>query len=69
MITSNYQNKHPLDNWLRITVFFYAALFLSFSLNAQTVEISTGTPGTPQYNAGPIYRSSSLSAYDAVYSK
>ena len=38
MITSNYQNKHPLDNWLRITVFFYAALFLSFSLNAQTVD-------------------------------
>lgn len=32
---------------------------------AQTVVINTGTPGTPQYNAGPIYRSSATSAYDA----
>ncbi|HRO05516.1 MAG TPA: gliding motility-associated C-terminal domain-containing protein [Ferruginibacter sp.] len=35
------------------------------SLNAQTVVINTGTPGTPQYNAGPIYRSAASSAYDA----
>src|SRR5690606_32164860 len=27
--------------------------------------IATGTPGTPQHNAGPIYRSSASSAYNA----
>lgn len=32
---------------------------------AQTVIINTGTAGTPAYNAGPIYRSSAASAYDA----
>lgn len=31
----------------------------------QTVVINTGTAGTPAYNAGPIYRSSASSAYDA----
>lgn len=31
----------------------------------QTVVINTGTAGTPAYNAGPIYRSSAASAYDA----
>ncbi len=30
-----------------------------------TVVINTGTAGTPAYNAGPIYRSSNSSAYDA----
>ena len=30
-----------------------------------TVVINTGTAGTPQYNAGPIYRSTAGSAYDA----
>lgn len=32
---------------------------------AQSVIINTGTAGTPAYNAGPIYRSSASSAYDA----
>ncbi|MDR0801169.1 GEVED domain-containing protein, partial [Fluviicola sp.] len=33
---------------------------------AQTfVQITSGTAGTPQYNAGPIYRSSAASAYNA----
>ena len=30
-----------------------------------TTTITTGTAGTPEYNAGPIYRSSSTSDYDA----
>jgi trimeric autotransporter adhesin len=35
-------------------------------LHAQTtVVINTGTAGTPQYNAGPVYRSAASSAYDA----
>lgn len=44
------------------------ALLLSFAqikVQAQTVVINTGVAGTPAYNAGPIYRSSTSSAYDA----
>ncbi len=42
------------------------SLGILFTAQSQTsVIINTGTPGTPAYNAGPIYRSSSASAYDA----
>jgi len=45
---------------------FLALFALATSVKSQTVVISTGTPGTPAaYNAGPIYRSSASSAYDA----
>jgi parallel beta-helix repeat protein len=46
---------------------FFIFLLLSCinSTIAQTVIINTGTPGTPAYNAGPFYRSSASSAYDA----
>lgn len=45
-------------------------LFVVFSFQTLlfgqvTTTITTGTAGTPQYNAGPIYRSSAGSAYDA----
>lgn len=46
-------------------MFLFLLLTAAFTLNAQTVVINTGTAGTPQYNAGPIYRSSASSAYDA----
>lgn len=36
-----------------------------FIVTAQTVVINTGVAGTPAYNAGPVYRSSAGSAYDA----
>jgi gliding motility-associated-like protein len=36
---------------------------ISYAQN--TVVINTGVAGTPQYNAGPVYRSSASSAYDA----
>ena len=47
---------------------FYLLMFISMvsvRLQAQTVIINTGTAGTPAYNAGPVYRSSTSSAYDA----
>ena len=40
-------------------------LFNCISFAQNTVVINTGTAGTPQYNAGPVYRSSAASAYDA----
>ncbi|MBK8611563.1 MAG: hypothetical protein IPL84_16890 [Chitinophagaceae bacterium] len=48
-------------------VFSLLYLIAGFVLfcQGQTVIINTGTPGTPAYNAGPIYRSSAASAYDA----
>lgn len=48
--------------------FVLAALLCIFSCIAyaqNTVVINTGTAGTPAYNAGPVYRSSAGSAYDA----
>lgn len=43
-----------------------ACLLVSSNMKAQsTVVINTGTAGTPAYNAGPIYRSSAGSGYDA----
>jgi parallel beta-helix repeat protein len=40
--------------------------FFSNAANAQiSTIINTGVAGTPAYNAGPIYRSGSTSAYDA----
>lgn len=39
--------------------------FTSLSFGQLTTTITTGTAGTPAYNAGPIYRSSAASAYDA----
>jgi hypothetical protein len=42
--------------------FIVAAILSS---RAQTVFITTGTAGTPAYNAGPVYRSAAASAYDA----
>ncbi|MGQ3012123.1 MAG: GEVED domain-containing protein [Flavobacteriales bacterium] len=45
---------------------FAGVLSFTAALHAQvTVVINTGTAGTPAYNAGPIYRSASSSAYDA----
>jgi hypothetical protein len=35
------------------------------ALAQNSVEIVTGTAGSPAYNAGPIYRSSATSSYDA----
>lgn len=49
----------------RVFIFIFCGITSVLSLNAQTVVISTGTAGTPQYNAGPIYRSAASSAYDA----
>ena len=40
-------------------------LLIGLFVNAQVVQITTGVAGTPAYNAGPIYRSSNSSAYDA----
>ncbi len=39
--------------------------FVFSSFAQTTVVINTGTVGTPAYNAGPIYRSSASSGYDA----
>ncbi len=43
----------------------FCAIFSNQRALGQTVVINTGTAGTPAYNAGPIYRSSTSSAYDA----
>lgn len=56
---------YSLQLILKTTGVFFLICSTFFSLKAQTVVISTGTPGTPAYNAGPIYRSSASSAYDA----
>lgn len=56
---------YSLQLTLKTTGVFLLLCSTLFSLKAQTVVISTGTPGTPAYNAGPIYRSSASSAYDA----
>src|SRR5688572_30688929 len=49
-----------------LSQFLCVLVFACNTLYAQTtVTINTGTAGTPQYNAGPIYRSSAASAYDA----
>src|SRR5690554_1264543 len=49
-----------------LNIIFCIFIFTSIKVNAQTtVQITTGVAGTPQYNAGPIYRSSAGSAYDA----
>ncbi|WP_144281740.1 GEVED domain-containing protein [Chryseobacterium echinoideorum] len=40
-------------------------LLIGLLVHAQVVQITTGTAGTPAYNAGPIYRSSASSSYDA----
>lgn len=48
---------------------FFTILSLGISVitaqSQNSVIINTGTPGTPAHNAGPIYRSSASSAYDA----
>jgi trimeric autotransporter adhesin len=44
---------------------FLCLIGIVIAARAQTVIINTGTAGTPQYNAGPVYRSSAASAYDA----
>ena len=50
----------------RILLGFALALLGTSAAKSQTtVQITTGTAGTPAYNAGPIYRSSASSAYDA----
>ena len=49
----------------KILLLLVIALVSLCNVNAQTVVINTGTAGTPAYNAGPIYRSSSSSAYNA----
>lgn len=46
-----------------LTILLLLCSFLN--IKAQTVVINTGVAGTPQYNAGPVYRSSTSSAYDA----
>lgn len=42
-----------------------SVLFYALTTAQSTVVINTGTAGAPAYNAGPIYRSSAGSAYDA----
>ena len=49
----------------KLTTFLLLVTVLVLNIEAQTVIINTGTAGTPAYNAGPIYRSSAASAYDA----
>lgn len=49
----------------RNALLFILLIAAAVQLKAQTVVINTGTAGTPQYNAGPIYRSAATSAYDA----
>jgi hypothetical protein len=54
---------------MRIIYFFLFTVLLATiattGSHAQTVFITTGTAGTPAYNAGPVYRSSASSAFDA----
>ncbi|WP_139422046.1 GEVED domain-containing protein [Chryseobacterium mulctrae] len=40
-------------------------LLIGLIVHAQVAQITTGTAGTPDHQAGPIYRSSNSSAYDA----
>ncbi|MFC7348028.1 GEVED domain-containing protein [Chryseobacterium zhengzhouense] len=40
-------------------------LLIGLIVHAQVAQITTGTAGTPSHNAGPIYRSSASSSYDA----
>ncbi|MCX8525713.1 GEVED domain-containing protein [Chryseobacterium formosus] len=40
-------------------------LLIGLLVHAQVAQITTGTAGTPAYNAGPVYRSSTSSSYDA----
>jgi gliding motility-associated-like protein len=56
--------KFDSSSFLR-NFFLFSALLAVVNAGAQTVVINTGTAGTPAYNAGPIYRSSAGSAYDA----
>ncbi|RYE14218.1 MAG: hypothetical protein EOP51_28515, partial [Sphingobacteriales bacterium] len=49
----------------KIAFLFLCGLSFLVPATAQTVVINTGTAGTPAYNAGPIYRSATGSAYDA----
>ena len=49
----------------KITFLVLCGLSFLVPVTAQTVVINTGTPGIPAYNAGPIYRSTAGSAYDA----
>lgn len=57
------KNLFRLRQMLLSLIFCIVIPFLS---RAQTtVTITTGTAGTPAYNAGPIYRSTAASAYDA----
>ncbi len=47
------------------TLLSFLSVLVPIFLNGQTVVINTGTVGAPAYNAGPIYRSSAGSSYDA----
>ncbi len=49
----------------KLFTFFIFVVSAAISSRAQTVFITTGTAGTPAYNAGPVYRSTAGSAYDA----
>jgi len=49
----------------KILLLLVLALVSLCNVNAQTVVINTGTAGTPANNAGPIYRSSNSSTYNA----
>jgi len=40
-------------------------LLIGLLVHAQVAQITTGTAGTPDHQAGPIYRSSNSSSYDA----
>lgn len=49
MISSNYQNKHPLGNLIRVAMSFLIALLFAFNVQAQTtVTIGSGA-GTSSY--------------------
>jgi len=50
---------------LSVLLFFVSFSFFNNVQSQTTVQITAGTAGTPAYNAGPIYRSASTSAYDA----
>ncbi len=47
------------------TLLCFLYVLMPIFSKGQTVVINTGTAGTPAYNAGPIYRSSAGSGYDA----
>ena len=62
MISSNYQNKHPLGNLIRVAMSLLIALLFAINVQAQTtVQIGTGNtlPSNTLYS--PVYRFSATS--------